>query len=86
MYIKISNSNFNKLGIAVSKKQGKAVKRNRVKRLIRENYKLLEDNIKNGISILVIINKKKKIDDIEFYEIKEDFIKILNTSNVLIKN
>ena len=86
MYIKISNSNFNKLGIAVSKKQGKAVKRNRVKRLIRENYKLLEDNIKNGISILVIINKKKKIDDIEFYEIKEDFIKILNKSNVLIKN
>ena len=48
MYIKETNQDTNKLGIAVSKKQGKAVKRNHIKRLIRENYKNLEMKMKTG--------------------------------------
>ena len=42
MYIKQTNQDINKFGIAVSKKQGKAVKRNHIKRLIRENYRILK--------------------------------------------
>ena len=61
MYIKETSSSYNKFGIAISKKQGKAVKRNHIKRLIRENYKNFEDRIKTGVQILVIINKEKRI-------------------------
>jgi ribonuclease P protein component len=43
----------NRLGISVSKKVGKAVTRNRVKRLIKENYRLLESRIKTDFDITI---------------------------------
>lgn len=85
MYIKQSSQNFNKFGIAVSKKQGKAVKRNHIKRLIRENYKNFESSIKTGTNILVIINKNKDIKDISFKQIEENFLRTLKKANVLVE-
>lgn len=83
MYIKENKNNFNKLGIAISRKQGKAVKRNRIKRLIRENYKNLEVNIKKGYNILIVINKKKSIENIKFKDIETNFLKTLKKANLL---
>ena len=56
MYISKTSKSYNKLGIAISKKQGKAVKRNKIKRLIRENYKNFENRIEKGTNILIVIN------------------------------
>ena len=80
---KKNNELFNKLGIAVSRKQGKAVKRNYIKRLIRENYKNYEDSIKKGYSFLIILNKKKSIEEINFKDIQSDFLKILKKAELL---
>jgi len=85
MYIKKTEKNYNKLGIAVSKKQGKAVKRNRIKRLIRENYKNFENKIEKGINILIIINKEKNIEEITFNNIESNFYSTLKKANVLVK-
>lgn len=85
MYIKKNNKNYNKLGIAISKKQGKAVERNHIKRLIRENYKNFEERIEKGINILIVINKEKEIKNINFYNIQKDFYRTLKKANILEK-
>ena len=53
-FIKDNNKDCNLLGLAVSVKTAKAVKRNHIKRLIRENYKILEPQIKTGKSIVFL--------------------------------
>ena len=44
----------NKLGITVSKNRGNAVKRNRVKRIIREAYRVFHPFIKEGHIIVIV--------------------------------
>ena len=85
MYIIKNNKDYNKLAIAVSKKQGKAVYRNRFKRLIKENYKCLEENLLFGYNILFIINKKKvnEYKKINYYDIKDDMIRLFKNSGML---
>ena len=53
----------NLLGIAIGVKIAKAVKRNHIKRLIRENYLLYEEIIKTGYAIVFLwtIFEKAKI-------------------------
>ena len=75
------NDNF--LGIAVNKKMGKAVNRNRVKRLLRVNYKIIEKNIKSGYAVLFLLRSNIDIKKIDFWSINRDMIKILETAKVL---
>ena len=83
-YIKESNLNINKFGIAISKKNGKAVYRNHLKRLIRESYSRFEEYIKSGTYILVVVNKNTNIKEIKFYQIEKNFYKVLKKANLLI--
>lgn len=48
-----NRQSINRIGISVSKKAGKAVLRNRKKRLIREVYKHYENFILNGYDIVI---------------------------------
>ena len=54
MIVLRTESGQNRLGISVSKKVGKAVVRNRVRRLIRESYRLSEGCVSAGFDIVVI--------------------------------
>lgn len=48
----------NRIGITVSKKLGNAVKRNKIKRLIREHFRMNRDKITEFVDINVIAKKK----------------------------
>ena len=63
---------FVMLGIAVSKKVGNSVSRNRIKRLIKENYRLLEKDIKENNSLVILWKKSVDKEEADFYKIKED--------------
>ena len=81
-FIKDNNKNYNFLGLAISTKTGKAVKRNKIKRLIRENYKILESQIKDGKSIVFLWKKKDDIKNATFENIKSDMNNIFEKANI----
>lgn len=58
VYYRKNSLKCNRLGITVGKKTGGAVVRNHVKRLIRESYRLSEDEIKTGWDIVVVARSK----------------------------
>ena len=56
-----NNRKINRIGIAISSKIAGAVERNKVKRLIRENYRLyIKDNILKGYDFVFVWNKNRK--------------------------
>ena len=77
-----NNTNYNFLGLAISTKIGKAVVRNHIKRLIRENYKNVELSIKEGYSIVFLFKKKANAKEATFYDIKEDIKIIINKAEL----
>lgn len=54
MYILENNTEYNRLGISVSKKVGNSVIRHRIKRLLKESYRLQENMFNSGLDIVVI--------------------------------
>ncbi len=64
----------NRVGITVSKKIGKAVVRTRVRRIIREAYRLseTEKNIKKG-KLIVIVGREAAV-DAKSTDIKNDLV------------
>ena len=82
-FILDNKSNFNYLGLAISRKCGHAYLRNRAKRLIKENYKIIEDKIGVGNSIIFLWKKKADIRKADFYQIGEDIEYILKSAKII---
>lgn len=72
---------INKLGISVSKKVGKSVVRSRVTRLIRESYRLQEENIEiDSFDFVVIARAPAK--EASFETISNSLIHLLKMHKV----
>ena len=54
VYCRRNKTGVNRLGLTVGTRVGKAVVRNRVRRLIREAYRLREEQVKKGYDIVVV--------------------------------
>lgn len=70
MYILDNKSDFNRVGFSVSKKVGKANIRNKVKRRIRESFRLnCDQSIKSGYDLVFIARISSK--DAEYSDIEK---------------
>ena len=83
IFILKNNKKANFLGIAIGTKNGKAFQRNKAKRIIRECYTKLENQIVDGNSIVILMNKNFCIEDIKFSEVFEEMKNIFEKAKIL---
>ncbi|MCD8380354.1 MAG: ribonuclease P protein component [Lachnospiraceae bacterium] len=57
MYVLENETDRNRLGISVSKKVGNSVVRHRVKRLVKESYRLHEEVFNSGLDIVIVARR-----------------------------
>ena len=70
LYVIQNGKPYNQLGISISKKLGKAVSRNRVRRLIKEQYRLRQETLAQGFNLVIIVRPAAK--DTTFREIGKE--------------
>ncbi|UMZ75186.1 ribonuclease P protein component [Natranaerofaba carboxydovora] len=58
LYVKKNEKNYNRLGIIISKKVGKSVVRNRIRRLLKEVYRKDEIYLKSGFDLVFIVRHR----------------------------
>ncbi|AEV70651.1 ribonuclease P protein component [Acetivibrio clariflavus] len=80
LYVLSNNSNVNRLGITVSKKFGKSVKRNRIKRLIKESYRHFESQLKQGFDLVFVARSCEEMPN--FSEVKKEMKYLLRKLEV----
>lgn len=80
LYINRNNSDFNRLGVSVSKKVGNSVTRNRIKRLIKECYRHNNEGIKKGYDLIFIARNSAK--GKSYKDIEKSLINLFNKAGL----
>lgn len=83
MYILEQNTQKNRIGISVSKKVGNSVVRHRITRLIRESYRLNENEFVRGLDLVVIARPGAK--ERNFFEIESALLHLGRLHNIIMK-
>ena len=85
-FILKNHKEINLLGLAISVKIGKATTRNHIKRLVKENYTKLEENLTTGNSIVFLWKKKVDPVNASFDNVRKDLKNILEKAEILEKS
>ncbi len=83
IFIKKNKNKENYIGIAVSKKVANSVQRNKIKRYIRESYRNIEEQVKDGYNIVINWKKKIAINEANYHGIRCDMIEIFKNAKLI---
>lgn len=81
LYIRKNNLDETRVGFTVTKKHGNAVIRNKIRRQMKEAYRLNFHNVKNGYDLVFI--PKRNITNISYKELEGSMIHIMQIARVL---
>lgn len=81
MYIAENNLERNRLGISVSKKAGNSVVRHHLTRLLRESYRLHEEEFKCGYDIITVARPTAK--SISYREMESALLHLAGLHKIL---
>ena len=82
LYARKNRTNTNRVGITVSKKLGHAVVRNRVRRRIREIYRLNEEKFQPGWDIVIVARSKAV--DADFQRLTGAYLHLADKAGILV--
>ena len=83
LYARKNRTGTNRVGITVSKKLGKAHIRNRIRRRLREAYRLNEEQFLPGWDI-VLVGRGKAL-DADFSAIVQSFLSLAKKAGILVE-
>ena len=83
LYARKNRSDINRVGITVSKKLGKAVVRNRVRRRLREVYRLNEEKFLPGWDIVIVARSRAV--EVSFQKLTESLLSLAEQADLLVK-
>ena len=81
LYARKNRTGTNRVGITVSKKLGKAVIRNRVRRRIREAYRLNESQFLPGWDIVIVARSRAV--DVKFQKLNDSLLSLAQQAGIL---
>ena len=83
LYVRRNGRKDNRLGFTVSTKLGHAVVRNRVRRRLREIYRLNEDKLNGGADVVVVARVRAA--ESSYRQLEKSFLKLADKLDLLKK-
>ncbi|MBQ9314456.1 MAG: ribonuclease P protein component [Clostridia bacterium] len=85
IYVNKNNLETNRIGIAVGKKIAKSVKRNRIRRVIREAYRSMENQLLQGYDIIIVWKNGVDMENACFLKVEENLASAFKKANLLME-
>ncbi len=86
LYYVVKDRKINNFAVCVSKKNGNSVSRNKLKRWVREVYKINEEKLKCGIMIIISMKKDITMKDVVYEDIKKDLENLFEEAKLYERN
>ena len=84
LYVRRNGQKANRLGLTVSTKVGRAVTRNRVRRRLREIYRLNEGGMAPGCDVVIVARTRAASSD--YHQLEKSFLRLADKLGLLKKD